>query len=611
MARVPKFESSVGVSVPNVQTGNVLAPPREAFGIQQAQAQADLAGAVSGAGETITKIAIRKAQQNEQNEALKKELDFKARVNDALYSPEIETVEEDGEIVKRPKGFLNRRLTQTRNSAQQFDERFRALYDEVTDGVSDYQKSILHQALLSNYETGRNAVIQHQAREEAKDYELTFNATLNQIVSDSAGYETANDVDGAIDRATVLIAQGMRRMGATDDGVIVRKAQETVAKIADNNISALLEKDPGRASEVFEEIKNKIPADMREVLAAKIADKQFTMNRTAVWEALNDEHRNDDGSYNLESFRQEIDELPNFNAAQKDQLFNYVEGRARNAEQSLKRNKAANYNAFMTEAIQFKNDGRNYDETLGLAARYAADPIERQKMENDIHKLYDSTKTNPSVYNMLYQDLKSGELTETRLNEFRDQLSGSDYETFSKGIVDQIVNPKSNVAYKETMGTIKVMLDKKFGSNKQKKDDFLLALFDQHEREGGGSPDKLLQNAKDLMEKVQVNPWPIIGRKPKYEVRASKIKEDREFKAQLENDIGRDIVNEIGRGMMLEKGTKTYSANDLKEFVDQFGGYEKIQPGTEPYQAIKFLMDNKKQVTPGTVQKVIDYLKQR
>ncbi|MCP4372962.1 MAG: hypothetical protein GY797_33375 [Deltaproteobacteria bacterium] len=611
MPKVPKFESNVGIAVPTVKTGQVLARPKESFGIQQSQAQANLGKAIAGAADTITQIAIKKQQENEEKEALKKELDFKGVINNALYSSDVEVIEQNGKTVRRPKGLLNRRLGQTRDSALEFDEQFRKLYDEATADISDYQKSRLHPALLSNYESSRNAVIQHQAREESRDYEQTYNATLDQIISDSAAFENPDDVNGSIDRASLLVDQGMRRMGATDETVIVRKAQDVISRIADNNITALLEKDPNKANVVFEKIKDKLPADTREVLAAKIADKQFTMQRTAVWEALNDEHRQADGTYDMESFRREIDELPNYNSKQKDQLFNYAEGRARDAEQALKKNQASNYKSFMNEAITAKDKNAPYDQVLNLAAKYATEPVERQKMENDIRKMYDNVKTDPSVYTMLYQELKTGELTETRLDDFKDKISGNDFKTFSKGIADQIINPKNNIAYKETNATIKVMLDKKFGANKQKKDDFLVALYDQHEREGGGSPDKLLQNATDLFDKVQVNPWPIIGKKPKYEVRSSKIKEDREFKAQLENDVGRDVVQEIGRGAMVLKGTKTFSANDIREFVDKFGGYDKIQPGTEPYRAIKYLMDNKKRVTPSTVQSVMDYLKKQ
>lgn len=611
MAKIPIYEKRVGISTPSVQAGNVLATPKESFGFQNLQSQENLGQSLANAGKTLNKIALKKAQQNEEKAALKKELDFKGVMNDALYSPEIESIEENGEVFQRPKGFLNRRLSQTKDSALEFDERFRALYDETTDGISDYQKSLLHQALLSNYDSSRNAIIQHQAREEAKDYEQTFNATIEQIISDSAAYENPDDVNAAIDRITVMVTRGMRQMGSTDENVILRKVQETVAKIADNNISALLEKNPDKANTVFNEIKDKLPADVREVLSTKIDDKQFTMKRTAVWEGLSEEHRFENGSYDLEAFRNEIDELPGFNTKQKDQLYNYVEGRARDAEQAFKKSQAANYKGFLTEAIQLQKAGSPYDEVLAVATKFAADPVERKKMENDIRKMYDNTPPNPAIYTMLYTDYLNATLTETRLGDFKDELSAGEFKTLSKGLVDQIVNPKSNIAYKESMATIKVMLDKKFGSNKQKKDDFLLALFDRHEKEGGGSPDKLLQNASDLMEKVQINPWLPFIKKPKFEAKSAKIREDRDFKATLENDIGRDFVQKIGRGMMMTKGSKTFSADDIREFVDKFGGYDKVQPGTEAYRAIKILIDNKKLVTPESVEFVIDKLKKQ
>jgi hypothetical protein len=611
MPKVPQYENSANISTPRTSPGNILSIPKESLGLQQAQAQSNLAQTISGFGETISKIALKKEQEYQEKEALKKELSFKSTINNALYSPDIETIDQDGETIQRPKGYLNRQLSQTKDSVIEFDKTFRDLYDGATEGLSGYQKSLLHPALLSSYESSRNAIIQHQAREEAKDYELTYNATLDQMVSDSAAYENPDDVSQAIDRASVLVNQGMKRMGAQDKAIILRKVQDTVSKIADTNISALLEKDPNKALEVFEKIKGKLPADTKEVLAAKISDKQFVMKRTAIWDALSDEHRLDDGSYNLEAFRDEIDTLKGFTPEQKSKLYTYVEGRARDAEQALKKSKAANYSQFMTEAIQAKDQGISYDQNLALAAKYAGTPIEREKMENDIFKLYDKIKTNPEVYNQLYQELKTGELTEDRLEDYRDQLSGTDFKMFKKGVMDQVVNPRSNAAYKEVNNTIKVLMDKEFGSNKERKNDFLTALYETHEKEGGGSPDQLLQRAKDLLKDVKVNNWPIFNKKPKYQIESNRIKEDREYKSTLENALGRNMVQEIGRGMMRSKGNKSFSASDLKEFVDKFGGYDKIQPGTDAYKAINFLIENKKQVNPSTVQQVIDYFNKR
>jgi len=611
MPKVPQYESNVNANAPRVSPGNVLSIPKESMGLQKVQGKSNVAQAIGGLGKTISEIAFKKAQEIEEKEALKKELAFKSTINNALYSPDVETVDKNGEVVQRPKGYLNRRLAQTKDSVIEFDQTFRDLYDGATEGISGYQKSLLHPALLSNYESSRNAIIQHQAREESKDYELTYNATIDQMVADSASYEGPDDVNNSIDRATLLVGQGMRRMGATDEAIVLRKTQDVVSKIADTNISALLEKDPNKALDVFEKIKDKLPADTKEVLQAKIADKQFTMKRTAVWEALSDDHILDDGTYNLEAFREEIDGLKGFSPEQKDKLFNYVEGRAREAEQALKKSQSANYSQFLTEAIQGKDRGVSYDENLSLAAKFAGSPIEREKMENDVFKLYDKTKTNPEAYNQLYQEMKAGELTEERLEDYRDQLSGSDFKMFKKGVMDQVVNPRGNAAYREVNNTIKVMLDKEFGSNKERKNDFLTALYENHEKEGGGSPDQLLERAKDLFKDVKVNKWPIFNKKPKYQVESSRIKEDREYKATLENTLGRQMVNKIGRGMMLSKGNKSFTANDLKEFVDNFGGYDKIQPGTDVYKAIQLLIENGRRVDTNSVKILTDAIQKR
>jgi len=612
MARVPVYENQIGVSTPNVQTNTILATPRETFPLAQSQAMGNLGNSVSNAGNAITTFAIRKQKEDEEKDALKRQLDFKSQLNQALYSNENETIQDaQGNIITRPTGLMNRKLSQVKNSAIDFDKTFRSLYDNTMDGMTNYQQEILHPALLSSYESGRDAVVNHQATEEMKDYQQTFNSAVDQIVSDAASYDKPADVNNAISQAVNLVNTGMRRMGVNDKATIATKAMDVAGKIADNNISALLDKNPEKAQNVFDAIKDKLPNDTKEVLNAKINDKLFLMRRSAIWDTLSPEHRQSDGSYDMEAFRKEIDTLPNFTQQQKDKLYSYLEGRANDAEQNYKTKKAINYKNFLNDAITAKKSGQSYDDILKLAAKYSADPNEQQKMELDVKKLFDNTKTDPAVYAMLYQEMKTGELTQDRLNGFRNNISSADFKTFNDGLVDQVVNPQTNTAYKNAISTINVMLSKKFGSNKQKKDDFLTALFEQHEKTGGGSPEKLLQSAQELMKTVQVNPWPIIGRKPKFEVLAGQIKQDREFKAMLENEIGQDAVSAIGRGMMRSKGAKSFTAGDIKEFADKFGGYENIKPGTDAYNAIQFLIKNNRIVTPNTVQSVIDYFKKR
>lgn len=591
--------------MPNVQPGQILAPVKESFELPQAQALGRLGETIQQTADLVSKYTIEKAKKDATKEVLKREIGMRNKINGLLYSSDVETIETEQGKIERPSGVLNRRLSQTKDSAIDFTKKFNDLYEENTKGLNDYQRGLLYQNTTQHYQSSLNAVIQHQAREESRDYQMTYNATLDQFVSDSANYEDPDDIKELMNRATLTVIDGMKTMGASDPKIIGNKVNDISSKIATKSILTMLEKNPDKAKLIFEKIKDKLPADTREALNVRIQDKQFTGQRDAIWKSLSDAHKQNDGSYDMESFRDEIDELPNYTPEQKGQLYSYMEGRARDAEQTFKNRQAVNYKNFMNEAVGLKDQKVPFDEIMKIPNKYAATPAERVKMENDIKKLYSNIKTNPETYTSLYQQLKTGELTEKHLEDYSNQLSGSDYEMFKKGLVDQIVNPKSNVAYKDTMSSIKVMIDKKYGSNKTKKNDFYKVLYQKHEEAGGQSADQLMEMATDLLEKVKVNSWPIIGKKPKFEVSAAKIKEDRAFKATLENELGRDLVYEIGRSMMIENGNKSINPNNLREFVDKFGGYDKIKPGTKTYKAIKLLQENEMLITPATVEKLI------
>lgn len=612
MPRVPEYQSQVSratptFNAPTFRVPTVATKPQAAFGGAEASANAMLGEAVSRAGQALSGIAVKKMKMNAEKEALKLSTEFQTRLDDMLYSSETEDITDKSEqVITRPVGILNRKQGLAKDAGVNFDGSFAELMKEFEGRPgSGYEQAIFDRMAQGHYIPARNSVFRHQAREELAEYKAVMAAGLEKIKQSATQYVNATDLLDGIDRAQAINATGMRNLGQGDTEI--ENANASLAgEIAKTAITSMLEKEPMRAQAIFEAVKDEIPNAGE--IGGIIQGKLFADQRIQVWEAMGGMYRRADGSYDKEAMRAGIMGLPGFDTDKKENLVNYAEARANDSEAAFRKGNAANDRACLNKAITMQKQGVPLDEILKVATEFGRDAADVRAKERAIKKMQDTIVTNPDTEWALYTGIRDGAVTESQLDDNKDQLSGNDYLRLRKELNKSVESPQTNIATKGTWKRIQDMARRKY-TNKRKMNEFLTEVAREFSDSGGGTPDQLWTLANDKLKGVKTG-WLQIFEgmlTPSWEIDAEKNKALSLLKGKLENDLGRETMNKIAIAIRASTGKDSVDIVDINEFADAVGGIDAIRPGTPGYKAIQALMeyDPPKRVTPESIKFVI------
>lgn len=608
MPRVPEYESQVAPRVPSLRTPTVSTQPQAAFGGAEAAANARLGESISRAGQALSGIAEHRMKMNAEKEALKLSTEFQGKLDDMLYSPESEDLLDKNENpITRPRGILNRKLGQAKDAGIDFDNSYSELLKEY-EGMpgSEYEQAIFDRMQQEHYNSSRNSVFRHQAREESAEYRAVIAASLERIKQSAAQYVNADDLTNGINRALSINETGLQNMGVTDDNSLDLSNDALAEEIATVAITSMLEKEPVRAQAIFEAVQDQLTEGAKKNIRGIIAGKMFADQRSQVWEAMGGLYRRADGSYDKEAMRSGISGLPGFSTEQKDELFSYAKARANEAESAFRKSNAANDRDMLNKVVKMQNQNIPLDERLKLAVEYGRDEMDIRSKENAIRKMQDTTVTNPDVEWELRTGIRDGAVTESQIEDNKDQLSGNDYWRLRGELNKSVESPQTNIATKGTWKRIEEMAARKY-NNRRTKNEYLTEVAREFSDSGGGTPEQLWTLANDKLKGVKTG-WLQISEgmlTPSWEVDAEKNKALSLLKGKLENEIGREVVDKIGIAIKVSTGKDTIDIADINKFIDEVGGVDAIRPGTPGYKAIQALIEHKRLALPESINLVI------
>jgi hypothetical protein len=606
MPRVPEYQSQVAPRTPALRTPTVSTQPQAAFGEQEAEANAKLGAAISQAGQALSGIAEQRMKMNAEKEALKLSTDFQTQLDEMLYSPDIEDVLDENEnVVSRPRGILNQKRGQLKNAGVRFDVGYGELLKEFEGRPkSEYEKAIFTRMEREHYTASRNSVFRHQAREEAADYRETIAAGLERIKQSAVQFVNADDLLNGLDRAQAINETGMRNMGRNEIEIEMENAA-LVGEIAQTTITALLENEPMRAQAIFEAVKGELSDDAIKDINEIIAGKTFADQRVQVWDAMGGLYRRADGSYDKEAMRAGIMGLPGFDTDKKEKLVSYAEARANDSEAAFRKGNAANDRAFLNKIIKMQSQGIPLDERLKVAAEFGRDEMDIRSKENAVKKMQDTVTTNKDVEWELRKGIRRGEITMSQLEDNQPSLSGTSFGRLRNELNKSIESPQSNIATRSTWDRIESLAERNH-SNRRERNEYLTELAIKFTDAGGGSPDQLWKMANDELRDVKTK-WYQFGVHEAWRVDAEKNKALSLLKGQLETDLGREAANEIMFALRRTTDKDAVNTVGLNDFIAEMGGIDALRPGTPGGKAVQLLMREGKLATPEAVRRMIEY----
>jgi hypothetical protein len=252
-----------------------------------------------------------------------------------------------------------------------------------------------------------------------------------------------------------------------------------------------------------------------------------------------------------------------------------------------------------------KKQGAGMDRALVLAGQFGYDAYDTGIKEKVVKELYSSPReSDPGTYIALWEGIQDKMVDRRAIDQAftEGMVSVSDWEGLRKDYWRSQMEGTSP-AEKQMKERIDILAVQKFGSNKKRRDQYLYTV---QQMGRGKAPEEQWKIANDLLKDVDVS-WSFFD-KPAWQSEAKQLDAENLAWGQLYQDMGRDAVQAVGRGVLLA-GKPAWGVQDLVEFADTFGGVESVKPGTPAGNAIQSLIKHGELVTPGNVNAVVSRYK--
>lgn len=615
---IPKAEERVPYRTPTVQAPQFAKPAPAAFGAEAAAADAAIGERVSQLGSSLARVIIDQRNQDEEQEVLAADTEFRKSFQDLLYNPEQD--EKSG----APKGLMHRNLNQARGATVSLQDAYAKLREEFSERVPQpRQKSALAARMDAHFIQARDLIVRHEAQQRHEAFKSDLETNLKQRVSDAAALGDPATLAAAIAQAQKVQSEGLTRIGR-GEAEIRLSGELLAAEMTKTSIAAVLERDPQRAKVILEAVAPVIGKSAAASIGQAVDGKLFAEKAAAVWTeiAADNSVRLPDGSVDLAKAQAAVLARTDEPQDRKERIWDYVKARA--GEELIARNRAdeANDRAFYDAAIKAKGEGVPLAKALELAggfnARDAYDVAQRAEV---VKKLYaPATQTDPETFIGLWERVQSGGGSKQEIDHAFNAgaLNPADWRSLRQELF-RANEAGTDPVQKQAFERIKLLAEQTFGSNELRKKTF---LYEMQLQGKGLKPEELLKLAQDKLAIDEKTKWSMLvpvpgtsytipvsfGGKPAYEADLARQDQENLAWGTLYADLGRQNVLAIGRSAMA-RGKGRWSLVDVAEFAGQFGGYENIRPGTPAGNAIESLAKRGELVTPANVKAVLERYK--
>lgn len=597
MVKVPVYERQVQTKTPQVSEMRHLRPAPGAFGGEVGQALQDLGNTGEKISQAILKrVAERKAQDNDL-EIARLDTAFREDMQNALLNDENN---EQGV----PKGLLSRKLGQAKGITVEYDRLFLDKKKDYIESLKDdRQKQALNQLMDQRYLADRETIIRHERIQGDEDADNVLKANLTRRVDDAALVTNPQDLCALIDQSVQLQTVGHKHKGSDEETINLENAA-IAGQIAKSSVMATLEVDPALSQQKLNAVKDRIPKTVLVELQQSIDGKKFADSRVQTWNEVQS-FRLGDGTPDRAKMQSYVYSLEGFTTDQKEKLWDYVKGRAAEDEQNMIKLEGAENKRFLERLYKIKSEGKGFDEAIKLAGHGNA--YERGQREEVVKRLYGApANTDPSTYMMLWEGIRDGRVKKEDIDRAQadNRLAVNDwqglrqefYRSRTEGIKSQ-----DDAAWNR-IGQLAVA---HFGNDQKKKNAYLYEVKKSAE---GKTPEEAFVIAQDKLKTDQKSGWWVFGKREQWQTDLARRDAQDVVWGKIYGELGKDTVMAIGQGL-IAGGKPAWNYNDVIQFAEALGGYEKIKPGTPAAKAMRYLIDKGELTTVANVKAVIKHFK--
>jgi hypothetical protein len=520
------------------------------------------------------------------------------------------------ELVKRKNrlGFDPERGAFAKRGKDAFGviDEYNPLFDKEADDIeanmlrSSEQRAMFRRMRESEKREFSGQLQRHLFTETQRHEEETTATTVSTLLDDSVlNWAEPGRLEGNLGKMTAVIRAHAGRNGKGDEytaRAMAEATSKTHAAIIDRMIYQDLDAAAGAHFKKYEA--QITTAAERAHVEKRLADAQTTRRGMEAWEKVSG-LRFGNGEFNQAAQEKAVMamDLP---PKQKMEVWSYVKARATEATSQMHQADLARDEGFLDAAYKARSEGKPIADTMKLVDRFVkqtpAGPSDRDRnLKLDaIRKIYaPKTASDTRVFLDHWERVRNGNATleEIDADFAADRINDSDYRALRKDWYEHRISGK-DPEMKNAEDYVKLVANRV--ADKEQRDKFEHTM---RVKSRGKSPDEI----RAMADEEAKNPW--IG-SPRFETSFENIQETSLARGQLAQTIGATEAGAIVDGIQKKGGGRMTAKQGIDAFVQFFGGYDAVKPGTPVHNAIQSLLKRKdpkeRVVTPATVKAVLD-----
>lgn len=591
MPRIPIVDNQIKTNEVNYKPVQVATIDQSAMGKDIAQANQGTFNLLQKGVEIGNDYALNEMKLQSETRIADKEFQARQKLNDILNSQE---KDEDGKV----KGVLNRELENAQGATAEYNKRAARVLEESLYDLNPYEQERIKNSLRNYNETLLNKVSGHEANQKDKHENILFETNQKSMIDSAATYSDDKLLSEDLGKAMQAQTEFMMSKGHSNE-TIALKNKELADQMIKSNIMAKLEQDPNGALITLEKNKDQLSGEFYGKAKQMVEGKRFDDLRLNLWNNQFSKMKMGDGNVDLARVEKAIN-ASQFTNEQKTKLYDFAQAKSGELRQQKTQAEAARNDSFHNAFAVAMKQGQNLEQTLKLSTKFGGDAFEIMKREEFIKEAFKKPReTNTEIYLSTWEKVQSGDMTREDLHKvWKDGfINNNDYESLSKDLYHKQTTGEGDKNFER----IKLLAQDEIGDKKEQ----AKFLYEIKQATKNMRPEERLAYAKDsLKEVVTKKGWIFDTKEAKYKVDLQKRDANSEAWGMLYNDSGKEAVDAILKTKQFQ-GVKTVGIEDVSDFANKLGGYDKLKKGTIENEAIMWLSKNKRQVTPDTVKQYI------
>lgn len=198
--KVPEYQTSVNLAVPEVPMPHPANAVRGAFGEEVFAANARIGEAGMKIAQVLGAHLAERQQQKDAAATAELDTNFRLNLQDQLLSDQPEKFNINGVDYERPKGLLNQNLEYAAGATERFDKYMKEEGPKWLASAPESMREELKKSMNNQYLSAREKIIQHEGKQGRDVLVKSQVSSLNQQIHDAAGINDPINLQKAVDQ---------------------------------------------------------------------------------------------------------------------------------------------------------------------------------------------------------------------------------------------------------------------------------------------------------------------------------------------------------------------------------------------------------------------------